>query len=89
MTGLTTIANTFYVFQVVEGCLCLSRVSLAMMSSIKNKVLDPARRLPILSIQLYGLLSGSIKMSSGSAQIQFRSWYASLCFNVGQMMIIK
>ena len=52
---LPDIANSY------KGCLRLSRVSMAMMSSIKNKVLDPAKRLPIFSIQPYKLLPGFIK----------------------------
>ena len=72
-----------------KGCLRLSRVSSAMMSSIKNKVLDPAKRLPIFSIELYRLLPGSIKMTSGSVQTHFQFLYVSLCFNVGQIIIMK
>ena len=46
-----------------KGCLHLSRFSSAIISSIKNNVLDPAKRLPIFSIQPYKILPGSIKMT--------------------------
>ena len=45
MTGLTTNSECFLCLPDIDksskGCLFLSRVSLAMMSSIKNKVLNP------------------------------------------------
>ena len=55
MTGLTAIENDPYaslislILTKVDGC--LSRVSSAMMSSIKNKVLSPANRLLIFLIK--------------------------------------
>ena len=72
-----------------KGCLRVSRVSLAMMSFIKNKVLDPAKRLPSFWNQLYKQLPGSMGMMQGLVQYHFHLLHVLLCFNVRQIMIMK
>ena len=53
------------------------------MSSIKNRVLSPVRRLLIFSIKQYKLFPGSIGMTSGSFQTQPRDLYVELYLKSG------
>ena len=62
---------TFVLPDMAKSCrdfLRLLSVSLAMMSSIKNKVFDPAKILPSFSIQSYRQLPGSVVIIPGSVQ---------------------
>ena len=65
MPALVTIENDLYVFLIkpsqAKEFLHSLRVSSAIMSSIKNKVLNAARILPTLSIKSYKQLPGSIE----------------------------
>ena len=84
-----TIENDLDITNSNKGCLHLSSFSSAMMLSTKNKVLDRANSLPIILIQLNKRLPGSIGMMRGSVQNHSRILYVLLCFNVGQIIIMK
>ena len=63
--------------------------SLAVMSSIKNRVSDPASSLLYFSIKYDNRLPGSSKIMWGSFQTQPRLLYVELYLKVGQIITMK